>query len=283
MLGPEERKHILRWAYIPEHLPDYVTAVTGMEPFLFRNHVFYRRGDILVFVGYPLEGVFTDADLGECLVEATGAFRPGTISLIAPRLPDWKRPAQRGKEDAYYRIDLRTLHPRSKVRNMTRRASTEVACEKGGHLGEEHIRLIRDFIAMRKLEEGTRLILERVPDYVNSVPTAVVFSARERSGRLAGFTVAEYGAKDYGFYMFNFRSGECGVPGVSDLLLHEAMQTALAEGKTFMNLGLGIREGVAFFKKKWGAKHFLDYETCTYRLSSRQLLGRILGFMGRRT
>lgn len=280
MLGPEEREYIFQHAHIPEHLPDYVTAVTEKEPFLFKDHVVYRQEDVLVFIGFPLDGEFTEEGLRECLAGAVGAFRPGTISLIAPRLPEWKRPVERGREDAYYRIDLRALHPRSKVMNMIRRASIEVSCEKGDHLGDEHVRLIRDFIAIRKLEEGTRFILERVPDYVNSVPTAKVFSAREGSGKLVAFTVADYGAKDYGFYMFNFRSEEGAVPGVSDLLLHDAMETAIAQGKSFMNLGLGIHEGVAFFKRKWGAGHFLDYETCTYRLSRRTFLARLSGLMG---
>jgi hypothetical protein len=72
--------------------------------------------------------------------------------------------------------------------------------------------------------------------------------------------------------MFNFRSEGDTVPGSSDLLLHEAMQTALEQKKPFMNLGLGISEGVTLFKRKWGAQHFLDYETCTYRLSRSHLL-----------
>jgi hypothetical protein len=281
MLGPEEREHILRNAHIPEHMPDYVVAITGMEPFLFRNHVLYRRGKVLVVVGYPLVGECTEEGLRTCLEEATEDFRPETLSLLAPRLPDWKRPDQRGKEDAYYRIDLRGLHPRSKVMNMLRRASAEVSCEKGDRLGEGHVGLIRDFIGSRKLDDGTRFILERVPDYVNSVPTAVVFSAQARSGGLAAFTVAEFGARDYGFYMFNFRSEACTVPGVSDLLLQAAMQTAHAEGKCFMNLGLGIHEGVAFFKKKWGARPFLDYETCTYRLVRPHFLDRVFDFLRR--
>jgi hypothetical protein len=281
MLGPEEKAHIFRHAYIPEHLPDYVVAVTGMESYLFRNYVLYRQGEALVFVGYPLKGVFTEIGLRECLQGAVERFRPGTLALIAPRLPAWKKPAERGDADAYHRMDLRSLHPRSKVMNMIRRASTEVSCEKSDHLGDEHVRLIRDFLASRELDDGTRFIFGRVPDYVNSVPTALVFSARHRSGRLAAFTVAEYGAKDYGFYMFNFRSRECEVPGVSDLLLHTAAQTAVARGKNFMNLGLGIHKGVAFFKKKWGADPFLDYETCTYRLSVSRFLDRLFRFTGR--
>ena len=60
MLGPDEKDYIFQRAYIPEHLPDYVAGITGMEAFLFRNHVLYRHGEVLVFVGYPLEVEFTE-------------------------------------------------------------------------------------------------------------------------------------------------------------------------------------------------------------------------------
>jgi hypothetical protein len=155
---------------------------------------------------------------------------------------------------------------------MVRRASAEVSCEKGNDLQEEHIRMVDDFVKGRDLDEGTRFIIERVPRYVQTVPAALVFNARARSGRLVAFTIAEYGTKEYAFYMFNFRSEGDTTPGASDLLLHEAIQTALEQGKRFMNLGLGISEGVSFFKRKWGAQHFLDYETCTYRHSRSHLL-----------
>lgn len=272
MLSPSDREYIYSRAYVPEQVVDYVAAVSETEPFLFMGHVLYIKGEVLIFVGYPLEGVFAEERLQRCLAGAAAEFRPKTLSLIAPRLPDWKRPVERGRGDAYYRLDLRSLNPGSKVMNMVRRASTEISCERGNDLQEEHIRMVGDFVKGRDLDEGTRFIFERVPHYVRSVPTALVFSARARSGRLVAFTVAEYGTKEHAFYMFNFRSEGDTVPGASDLLLNEAMQTALEQGKRFMNLGLGISEGITFFKRKWGAQHFLDHETCTYRLSRSHLL-----------
>ncbi|MBT9139112.1 MAG: hypothetical protein DDT31_01693 [Syntrophomonadaceae bacterium] len=52
--------------------------------------------------------------------------------------------------------------------------------------------------------------------------------------------------------------------GASDLILYEIIKTAQEMGKSFVNLGLGINEGVAFFKKKWGGSPFLNYEFCLY-------------------
>ena len=41
MLNDSEIAHIHRRAYLPEHLPDYVRAVSGAEPFLRRNYLYF--------------------------------------------------------------------------------------------------------------------------------------------------------------------------------------------------------------------------------------------------
>jgi hypothetical protein len=76
--------------------------------------------------------------------------------------------------------------------------------------------------------------------------------------------------------MFHFRAKDRAVPGASDLLLRDAIREAERQGKRFMNLGLGMNRGVAFFKEKWGATPFLTYATCTYTFT-RPLLFRVLG------
>ncbi|MFH1627942.1 MAG: hypothetical protein ABIE47_04380 [Pseudomonadota bacterium] len=38
----------------------------------------------------------------------------------------------------------------------------------------------------------------------------------------------------------------------------------MEEGKKYINLGLGINPGVAFFKEKWGGVVFLPYAFCMY-------------------
>jgi hypothetical protein len=108
------------------------------------------------------------------------------------------------------------------------------------------------------------MIFTKIGDYLSSVPTAWVFEARDSKGRLAGFDVADFAAQDYTFYLFNFRARPSPVPGTSDLLLQALIRDAQELGKSFVNLGLGINEGVAFFKKKWGGRPFLRHEVILF-------------------
>ena len=79
--------------------------------------------------------------------------------------------------------------------------------------------------------------------------------------------MADFGAGEYAFYLFNFRSPEAAIPGTSDLLLHALIREAQERGKRYLNLGLGINKGVAFFKEKWGARPFLPHQSLIYRPS----------------
>ena len=87
---------------------------------------------------------------------------------------------------------------------------------------------------------------------MKSSPDAVLFAARNPSGRLLAMAVGDYSALGTAFYMFAFRHDDC-PPGVSDALLHELAEEAGRRGQTVLNLGLGIDGGITFFKKKWGA------------------------------
>ena len=54
MLNSSERAYILARAYTPEHLPDYVGAISKTEAFLIRDFVAHLRESHLIFIGYPL-------------------------------------------------------------------------------------------------------------------------------------------------------------------------------------------------------------------------------------
>ncbi len=77
-------------------------------------------------------------------------------------------------------------------------------------------------------------------------------------------------------YMFNFRSQARYIPGASDLLLSTVTQQAIADGKKYMNLGLGINPGVAFFKEKWGGVVFLPHAFCLYHPPQKGFLEMLL-------
>lgn len=265
MLTPSEEGFVLTHAYVPEHVPGYVTAISGTEPHLLENYLCYHGQSSLVFVGFPLGSPFDPAAMREALDGALSRFAPGSVALTAPTLSMPASVCQASESDRYWRLDLSGPRIHGKLQSLIRRAARELSVERVGKMEEEHAGLIADFLGLRRVSEETRHIFEGIPRYVASAPTARVFEARDGGGNLVAFDVAEFGARDYAFYQFNLRSRTRYVPGASDLLLHEVIQTAREEDKRFVNLGLGINEGVASFKRKWGAVPFLGYEFCRFR------------------
>ncbi|MCX7838534.1 MAG: DUF2156 domain-containing protein [Anaerolineae bacterium] len=266
MITSAERAHILARAYVPEHLPHYVTAISQTEPFLIGDFVAHVRGNAqLIFVGYPLDENFDAVRMLDALERARTRFKPSIVSILAPALPDALRDCTPLPPDEYYRLDVTTLVIPQKTRNMLTRARREVTIREG-KFGKEHQRLVEEFLRAHHLDDATRAIFQRVHEYAKC-PTVCVIEARNARGNLVAFDMADFGAAQYAFYMFNFRATQSNIPGASDLLLAHIIERARAEGKRYVNLGLGIDAGVTFFKRKWGAVPFLKHCACVQQSS----------------
>ncbi len=260
MITPAQRRYAQERAYVPEHLPAYVRAVSGAEPFLSGDFIFYVEQKRLIFVGYPLSGQFDPDRMTASLNEATGRFEPRLISLTAPTLPPGYESST--PDDSYYRLPLARLALSQKLRNMLKRAGREVLVQTGHDFGPEHQALVDQFLQAQPLDEATRFIFRRIPAYMET-GLPLIFEARNPAGELVAFDVADFSAGQYAFYMFNFYSRRLYVPGASDLLLFKLMERAGTGGKKYLNLGLGINDGVTFFKTKWGGRPFLPHVACT--------------------
>ena len=274
MINDSERAAILEHAYLPEHLSHYVTAISGTEPFLIDDFVVHLSGTQLVFIGYPLRGDFNEYQMLTALEKAKSRFEPAAVSIIAPTLPSAPKKCPPSPADSYYRLDLSQLHIPKKTRNMLTRARREASVSVGEYR-REHKKLVKDFIRSRQLDDGSRFIFQRLDAYAQC-DSALVFEARNARGDLVAFDIADFSAREYAFYMFNFRSEKHAVPGASDLLLFHVIKSAQAEGKRYLNLGLGIDEGITFFKKKWGGMPFLDYVSCTQKSGAGEALSEML-------
>jgi hypothetical protein len=264
MISTNQMKTLLERAYVPEHVTDYVTAVSGTEPFLFGDFVVYRGENHLIFVGYPLSSAFDVQRIKKALDEAVKRFNPDRVALTAPCIPASLYPMPSSSSDQYYRLELASLSVSQKVRNMVRRAERLLKFEKRKTLEEDHEALVHEFLKAHPVSPEMQFIFEKIPGYVRSTGTAWVFDARNERGDLVAFDVAEMGPKEYAIYMFNFTSRDRFVPGASDLLFHEIIRQAQRENKRYINLGLGINPGVTFFKKKWGGRPFLPYTFVDY-------------------
>lgn len=172
MITPAQRRYIALHAYVPEHLPAYVTAITAARPHLFGDYLAYTADDRLIFVGYPLSDGCNDfRSPGEetaflaALEAAVARFRPRLISVTAAALPPGLGGCPASPPDAYYRLDLAAVQPDKKLRNLLRRATREVTIGEGGRFGPEHRRLVAEFLAAVPVDEDTRFIFERLGRY----------------------------------------------------------------------------------------------------------------------
>jgi len=275
MITQAERRFIWEYAYVPEHVPEYVSAISASEPRLMGDFLVYEKEDEIILVGYPLKNQDSDKKLQKVLDRITSRSKWHRVSITAPHLPkDIAGVLQ--APDMYYRIELESLTVSQKLRNSLRRASRDVEVMQSKAVTREQTTLIEQFVSSHTIDEGTRYIFERIPDYVAHCESARVLEARNAKGDIIAFDVAEYGSKEYAFYLFNFRSPVAHVPGTSDLLLSRIISDARAMGKKYVNLGLGISEGVTFFKTKWGAVPFLSHVTCVRSAETKSSIQTLL-------
>src|SRR4030042_1788585 len=109
MITAAQQDYIEDHAYVPEHIPHYVTAISKTEPFFFGDFLAYAKKDRLIFVGYPLKETFEEKRMGRALEDAINRFKPETVSLIAPSIPSSLNNCVHPPSDHYYRLDLSAL------------------------------------------------------------------------------------------------------------------------------------------------------------------------------
>lgn len=265
MLSDQERQWIYRHAYLPEHLPDYVGAVSGAEPFLHRNYLYFLGKKHLIFNGYPL---VPDAEPAAPIYDSIcERIRPDTVALIAAAI--WL-PAEQYEQqvtDSYYRLNLPLAPIDAALAYMLRRAQRDLQVSRG-NFGKEHKKIIKAFLAGHSFNRRQKYLFKHIAQYLNASASAVLLEARMEK-ELVAFNVVDMGAVDYAFYLFSFRSSSINVPGASDLLFQAMVDQAQTGGKKAVNLGLGINAGIRRFKEKWGGAPFLDY--CSALVDNREI------------
>lgn len=269
MLSKQELSRVYRHAYLPEHLPHYVEPFSSAKAHLIDDHLCYRRKDHLLFIAYPIG---SDAgDSKQAYLAACEHFRPETTAVIAPDILELGGNVDMQPADHYYRLKLPLSDIDSGVAYMIRRAEKELSVGIG-NFGREHRKLIKNFISKHKLSPEQKYIFRHIHHYLKDCHSARVLEARikeppgaRKKEKLAAFTIVDLGSADYAFYLFSFRSTKIQVPGAADLLLRELIAVAETAGKKMVNLGLGINDGIRYFKEKWGGSPFCVYNSMLVR------------------
>jgi hypothetical protein len=260
MLSSVEENYVLQRAYVPEHVPGLMTGISDAEPFLEGNYLLYVRDNWAIVVGYPLEGVFSSGRFEQFFSELRRRFIVEYWWLIVPESPASLADRCRLKErDYYYRLRLDNFQVPAALKRPVDRAKASLSVESIRFASEEHAEMTREFLKRSKPGERISELFRSMPAYLGKSDTSLILNARDESGRLTAFYIVELGAKDFATYVVGCHSKRCYVPHASDLLFLEMVRLAQKEGKLYVNLGLGVNDGIRRFKEKWGGRAFLPY------------------------
>ncbi len=253
-------------ALTPDQLLGYVHSVSGARSQLLGEHILHMQGEHAILVGYTPQYAH-DTNSLEDAVKALSSIKDTEdiqrISVLAPVRPVCAPTHATHTEDFYYILPFPfTLRQHSNVHAMYKRAQEHIYITQQGnedtHSADAvwtsaHQELMLHYIRRPDVSKEMSAIFQRLGMYCR-VPQVRLFSAYDHiSGELLGYTVGDFSSWQTAFYMFALRKNTA-PPGVAEALLYALIQEAEKRGYTSCNLGLGINDGIRFFKEKWGAK-----------------------------
>lgn len=283
-------------ALVPEQLIHYVRGMSDMQPLRVGPCLGWRQGDHLVLAAFPLTdppfGPAERQSIEEAAALAASLPRVRHLVVLAPFRPRCAPPSAHCHEDACWSVPLPVAPPRGKLGNQIRRALRDIRIEQHGAEGwtGEHEDLVleagrrlQNQPGERALSDASALLFTRIGHYLRTAgPAARCYSARRLSdGSLCALAVADHAAYATAFYLFAFRSPDA-PPGTADALLLALLEEAARRGQRRCNLGLGIHDGIRFFKRKWQAQPWLPLVECAWDVptpSRPPILTRLLTFL----
>ena len=279
MITDDQQTYILSKAYVPEHIVSLIMLISKAEPFLLSGCLCYVKGEWLIVIGYPLEGEF-DPDHFRSLVEqATAQFNPQSIWMAAPEIPDdYLKSSDEAEHDVYYRFDLDGFNPKRRLMREVNRAMEQLTIERTSNFTKEHGRVVEEFIRKDNPPVRIKELYLSIPHYVAESKTAMLLDARDKKGRLSAFYVVDCAPQQFAAYVVGCHSKKNYVSHASDALFYEMVRVAGEFGKSYINLGLGVNDGIRGFKEKWGGTPYLKYTFCAYR-TGRKNIPNLIGSM----
>ena len=269
-LSVETARQLLDRAVVPEHSVSFMQAMSGGAAFVEGGFLFLAGEDWLMGVGYPFAG---DAPAPgsfsralEAALDRTGAT---DCFAVAPELPDRLRPFMEN-EDQFYTLDASAPVPAS-LRGPLAKAGAGLELREDRDFTPAHRRLWAEFLGRVSMRPNVRGLYARTEAALRASREAVaaapapplldlrLLSARDPDGNLAAALLLDYSPKDFCAYIIGAHSREHYVPHATDLLFAAMLERCRAEGKAYVHLGLGVNEGIARFKKKWGGRPVLPF------------------------
>lgn len=250
---------ILARAVVPEHSAPFMQAVSGGRVLMVDNFVFYAAEDWLMAIAYPLRdgGEYShqrfEAALAGALHEtgATACFAVGPD--LPPRLADNVL-----ERDEFYTLPADAPVP-PRLRSPVRKARERLRIDETREFGPQHRRLWAEFMGRAVLRANVRELFARTPQMLAAEGADVRLLNAWGGDRLVACLVLDYSTPAFVSYIVGARSRSHPVPHAGDALFAVMLEKARAAGCDFVQLGLGVNEGITRFKRKWGGAPQLSY------------------------
>ncbi|MDF1591895.1 MAG: TraB/GumN family protein [Desulfobacterales bacterium] len=270
-MNPPELHTILENASIPEHSAQFMSAMSGGEPFLEGPYLFIAAEDWLLAVGYPLDGEYRAEEFGAALSRALQRTRARDCWAISPDLPGNLKPHCCDR-DRYYILNAdATVSPR--LDRLSQRAAALLQVEEGAVFTPAHRRLWAEFVGRKGLPPTVRELFARTETVLKYAPGLSLLNAWDGDGNLAASLLLDSAPHRFCSYLIGAHSRTHHTPYASDLLFREMIRRAAESGKTYLHLGLGVNAGIRRFKTKWGAAPGPAYEMAQWQENGTERAG----------
>lgn len=275
MISKEQEEYILEKAYVPEHIPKMMSFLSEGECFLFeQNYVIFKTRSFLIFIGYPLNFTEESDQMERCLKRVLKTFGPLRLFILTGKGESkFFKKCKKIDDDFYYVIDIERISFDRKLLKLVERAQKRLSIQIEKNTTPQHRKLTEDFLQSKNLSDNIKELYIRLPEYMNFSDGIFYLSAYSEEGQLAGYYVVDTEAKNFSAYMIGCLSKVNYVPYTSDYLMYELIKITEKMGKKYVNLGIGVNEGIRRFKEKWGGLKFLKYAAYECRSFSSILFG----------
>lgn len=270
MISKEEESYILSRAYVPEHIPKMMSFLSDGEPFLIeQDYLIFLKHDSIILIGYPLDSSKRIEDHERCIKIVIKRFDPSHMYIVSESgSSGFFKQCNKIDEDFYYIIDLEKISLDRGVLKIIQKATKRLTIRIDNQETEMHKRLTQEFLSQKNLKAGIKELYIKLPAYMRNSEGIFYISAYSEDGVLTGYYIVENEAERFSAYMIGCMSKKDYVPYTSDYLMYELINISREMGKKYINLGIGVNEGIRRFKEKWGGVKSLKYEVFEYRGTS---------------
>ena len=254
--------HVLEHAWVPEHSPAFMSAMSGGSFFVRDGYCFLAAQDWLMALGYPLQHAYSPEAFEAALRTALHQTGARDCWCIAPELPSRLAPHEMDADD-FFILPLAAATP-ARLRRPLERARTCLRVDMTTRFSPQHRRLWSEFTARTPLKPNARELFART-EQVMGTPDLMLLNAWAAEDHLAACLLLDFAPKHFVSYIIGAHSRSPYTPYASDLLIATLRDEARKRGKNYIHLGLGVNAGIRRFKQKWGAVPALSYRMAAWK------------------